>query len=77
MRAGEFRETANLLGVASVIGEQLLGKEERTLVWRSWGSTVGMMPLGGTRIWGNATWAPDDSEVPANEPTVTGSVGYV
>jgi hypothetical protein len=76
MHAGELRETANLLGVAGVIGEQLLGKEERTLVWRSWGSALGMLPIGGTRIWGNSTWAPDDGQVKGSRPTATGSVGY-
>jgi hypothetical protein len=58
--AGELKETAQLMGLASVIGEQLLSKEERTVVWRTWGSAVGMLPIGGTAIWGNATWAPDD-----------------
>eukprot|EP00892_Ulva_mutabilis_P006675 jgi/Ulvmu1/437/UM001_0444.1 len=58
--SGELKETAQLLGLASVIGEQLLGKEERTLVWRTWGSALGMLPSGGTRIWGNTTWAADD-----------------
>jgi phospholipid:diacylglycerol acyltransferase len=60
MHAGELRETANLEGVASIIGEQLLGKEERTLVWRTWGSAMGMLPAGGNAIWGNTSWAPDD-----------------
>lgn len=58
--AGELKETAQLLGLASVIGEQLLGKEERTLVWRTWGSALGMLPSGGTRVWGTASAAPDD-----------------
>ena len=28
----------------------------------SWGSLIGMLPQGGNRVWGNATWAPDDND---------------
>lgn len=28
---------------------------------RSWGSLLGMLPQGGTQIWGNDTMAPDDT----------------
>lgn len=73
--AGEFKETASLHGVASMIGEQLLGKEERTLVWRTWGSLIGMLPVGGVRIWGNSTWAPDDGQVQDSICTASQSVG--
>ena len=34
----------------------------RVHVMRSWGSMFAMMPLGGETVWGNNTFAPDDSE---------------
>ena len=61
--------------MASVIGEHLLGKEERTLVWRTWGSAVGMLPAGGARLWGNRSWAPDDGLLRGAAPTASRSVG--
>lgn len=33
----------------------------RVKLFRTWGSGIGMLPAGGPRIWGNATWAPDDT----------------
>lgn len=59
--SGEMRETSQLTGMAYLLGEQLLCKEDRTLLWRTWGSAIGMLPIGGSAIWGNETWAPDDT----------------
>ena len=60
--SGELRESAQLTGLANFIGEGLLGKEDRTAVWRTWGSPLGMLPIGGENIWGNETFAPDDDD---------------
>lgn len=38
---------------------------------------AGMLPAGGTGVWGNATWAPDDGQMHGSIPTASGSVGYV
>jgi phospholipid:diacylglycerol acyltransferase len=58
--SGEMRESAQLSGLTYLIGESLLAKEDRTAVWRTWGSPLGMLPIGGTNVWGNASFAPDD-----------------
>jgi hypothetical protein len=31
---------------------------------RTWGSLHAMLPVGGPKIWGNVTWAPDDVAAP-------------
>ena len=31
-------------------------------LFRTWGSGLGMLPIGGPAVWGNSTWAPDDTE---------------
>ena len=33
----------------------------RAHMFRSWGSVIGMLPAGGNAVWGNLSWAPDDS----------------
>lgn len=70
--SGELRESTQLSGLAYLIGESLLGKEDRTAVWRTWGSPLGMLPIGGANVWGNATFAPDDS---ANATAMGTSLG--
>ena len=34
----------------------------RVKLFRTWGSGLGMLPIGGPAVWGNSTWAPDDTE---------------
>lgn len=34
----------------------------RTRIIRTWGSAYAMVPVGADKVWGNATWAPDDTE---------------
>lgn len=29
-------------------------------LFRTWGSVLAMLPIGGPKVWGNATFAPDD-----------------
>jgi phospholipid:diacylglycerol acyltransferase len=70
--SGEVRESAKLTGIANLIGEGLLGKEDRTAIWRTWGSPLGMLPIGGENIWGNATYAADDDDRAWNQNTSFG-----
>ena len=36
-------------------------RAERTKLFRSWGGGIGMLPTGGREVWGNVSWAPDDT----------------
>lgn len=60
--SGEMRDTAQLITLASYMTDSLMSREKRADLWRTWGSCLTMLPLGGTKIWGNATWAPDDDD---------------
>lgn len=59
--SGELRESTGLSFLGQMASEKVLGKEDRTAIWRTWGSALGMLPIGGVAVWGNATWAPDES----------------
>ena len=47
--------------MSAVMTERLMPRNTRANLFRSWGSLIGMLPVGGPNIWGNTTWAPDDS----------------
>jgi phospholipid:diacylglycerol acyltransferase len=47
-------------GVAMLM-EAYLSRAARAEVIRTWGSMMAMLPVGGTTVWGNANWAPDDT----------------
>lgn len=65
--AGEMRDTAELGSMAGVMTERLMPRNIRANLFRSWGSLIGMLPVGGPNIWGNTTWAPDDSPAMAEK----------
>lgn len=48
--------------MSSYLTANLVPRALRTRVVRSWGSSYAMVPVGGQRVWGNGTWAPDDSK---------------
>lgn len=56
-----MRDTAELGPLARYVTENLVPRQARTRLFRTWGSLIGMLPVGGTRVWGNTTWAPDDT----------------
>ncbi|KAF5843873.1 Lecithin:cholesterol acyltransferase-domain-containing protein, partial [Dunaliella salina] len=60
--SGEMRDTAQLGALASYLTNNLIPREARVKLWRSWGSALAMFPVGGPKIWGNGTWAPDDTK---------------
>lgn len=35
--------------------------QARAGMFRTWGSALQMLPIGGRAVWGNTTWAPDDT----------------
>ncbi|KXZ46616.1 hypothetical protein GPECTOR_42g827 [Gonium pectorale] len=59
--SGETRDTAQLGALAGFLTSNLVPRATRTRVWRTWGASYAMLPVGGPRVWGNASWAPDDS----------------
>ena len=46
----------------ALLMEAYLSKEARAEVVRTWGSMMAMLPVGGTKVWGDVNWAPDDDE---------------
>ncbi len=56
-----MRDTAQLGSFAAVMTERLMPRSTRARLFRSWGSLISMLPVGGPNIWGNGTWAPDDT----------------
>ncbi|KAG2436350.1 hypothetical protein HXX76_006657 [Chlamydomonas incerta] len=68
--SGETRDTAQLGALAGFLTSNMVPRATRTRVWRSWGASYAMLPVGGPGVWGNATWAPDDTpEMRANRRT--------
>ncbi|KAK9802858.1 hypothetical protein WJX73_009777 [Symbiochloris irregularis] len=60
--SGETRDTAELGAIGNMLSNQVVPSHKRTWLFRTWGAGIGMLPNGGPRIWGNATWAPDDTD---------------
>ena len=58
---GETRDTAELGYIAAMMSDHMIPRNERVNLFRTWGAGVGMLPVGGPDIWGNTTWAPDDT----------------
>ena len=47
--------------VGDFLSDKFVPRDERVKLFRTWGPGLGMLPIGGTAAWGNATWAPDDT----------------
>ncbi|GAX78751.1 hypothetical protein CEUSTIGMA_g6188.t1 [Chlamydomonas eustigma] len=60
--SGEMRDTAQLGALSQYLTNTLVPLESRAKLFRTWASVLSMLPVGGTKVWGNATWAPDDTE---------------
>ena len=63
-----MRDTAELGSLSGVMTERWMPRAIRAKLFRTWGSLIGMLPVGGPAIWGNATWAPDDTKVMKENP---------
>ena len=59
---GETRDTAELGLIGAFLSDSLVPRNVRVKLFRTWGSGLGMLPIGGPAVWGNSTWAPDDTE---------------
>lgn len=51
--SGETRDTAELGAVAAFLGENYVPRRLRAELFRTWPGAFGMLPLGGTRVWGS------------------------
>jgi len=59
--SGEMRDTAELNNVLDYIKENLVSTSDLLRVFRSFSSLASMIPKGSNKIWGNMTWATEDS----------------
>lgn len=62
LTSGEMRDTAELNTVLEYIKENLISNQDMVRLFRSFSSVASMIPKGGDRIWGNATWSPEDDK---------------
>lgn len=58
--SGEMRDTAQLNAFAVYGLEKFLSKTERAEIFRAMPGMSSMLPIGGSAIWGDLDWAPDD-----------------
>ena len=47
--------------VTNMMAEFHFTRRQRLELLRTWGGGIGMLPVGGQRVWGNSSWAPDDT----------------
>jgi len=59
--SGESRETADMMQGVAFLVESYLSRTRRAGMFRTWGSLQTMLPVGGPKVWGNGTHAPDDT----------------
>ncbi|KAG2495385.1 hypothetical protein HYH03_006653 [Edaphochlamys debaryana] len=59
--SGETRDTAQLGALAGFLTSGMVPRAARTRVWRTWGSSYAMLPVGGAAVWGGPGGAPDDT----------------
>ncbi|KAL8915464.1 MAG: hypothetical protein Q9171_000028 [Xanthocarpia ochracea] len=59
--SGEMKDTAQLNAFAVYGLEKFLAKHERVEIFRAMPGTSSMLPIGGNAVWGNKSFAPDDS----------------
>ncbi|KAF4301576.1 phospholipid:diacylglycerol acyltransferase [Botryosphaeria dothidea] len=59
--SGEMKDTAQLNAFAVYGLEKFLSRAERAEIFRAMPGISSMLPMGGDAVWGNHTWAPDDT----------------
>ncbi|EON63912.1 phospholipid:diacylglycerol acyltransferase [Coniosporium apollinis CBS 100218] len=59
--SGEMKDTAQLNAFAVYGLEKFLSRSERADIFRAMPGISSMLPIGGDAVWGNRTWAPDDT----------------
>ena len=65
---GETRDVLSLWAPMRSLVSAVVTRLDFLAIFRSWGSMPMLMPVGGERIWGNATYAPDDRRRPRPSP---------
>lgn len=58
-----MRDTAELNTVLDYIRENLISASDLLRLFRSFSSLASMIPKGSNKIWGNQTWASEDTEL--------------
>ncbi|CEO95656.1 unnamed protein product (mitochondrion) [Plasmodiophora brassicae] len=61
--SAEMKDTAELAPPLHYLKERLWSRSTLIKLFRSWGSISDMLPMGGNRIWGSASGAPDDGSL--------------
>ncbi|OMJ18441.1 Phospholipid:diacylglycerol acyltransferase [Smittium culicis] len=69
--SGETGETVQPL--TSYLLEKYMSRNDRSLLFRNWGSIYSMIPKGGNKIWGNENVTIDDDELPLSSEKSTPS----
>ncbi|KAI9286848.1 Lecithin:cholesterol acyltransferase-domain-containing protein [Umbelopsis sp. AD052] len=64
MLSGETRDTMQFGSFGTYLLEKFFSRRERADLIRTWAGGSSMLPKGGDQVWGNLTWAPDDSVNP-------------
>ncbi|CAI5459548.1 unnamed protein product [Closterium sp. Yama58-4] len=59
--SAEAKDVAAIRALDPGVFESLQALQHVMRVSRTWDSTMSMLPKGGEVVWGNATWAPEDS----------------
>ena len=59
--SGEMRDTVQIPQVLSYLLERFFSSQERAALFRTWAGSASLIIKGGDAIWGNSTFAPDDT----------------
>ncbi|OBZ69479.1 Phospholipid:diacylglycerol acyltransferase [Grifola frondosa] len=59
--SGEMKDTVQMNPAGAYVLERFFSRKERQKLFRSWAGSASMWIKGGDAIWGNATFAPDDT----------------
>lgn len=74
--SGEVKDLVELGNIIRTMMDWYVSPENRAATFRTWGSAIQMLPVGGRAVWGDVTGAPDDPPVEGGEAAGGGSYGY-
>ncbi|KAG0699360.1 Lecithin:cholesterol acyltransferase-domain-containing protein [Suillus ampliporus] len=58
--SGEMKDTVQMNPAGAYVLERFFSRKERQKLFCSWAGSASMWIKGGTDVWGDASWAPDD-----------------
>ncbi|KAG1781897.1 Lecithin:cholesterol acyltransferase-domain-containing protein [Suillus placidus] len=58
--SGEMKDTVQMNPAGAYVLERFFSRKERQKLFCSWAGSASMWIKGGTDVWGDANWAPDD-----------------